>query len=360
MKKILTVIGARPQFVKAATVSRAFSKIKGVSEIIVHTGQHFDQNMSEVFFTEMEIPKPDHFLNVNSLGHGAMTGKMMEGLEALMISEKPDAVMVYGDTNSTLAGAITAKKLQIKVAHVEAGLRSFNMHMPEEVNRILTDRISDILYCPTEVARKNLMEEGYGHFNARIAVIGDVMYDAAMYYAEKSHEKSSIIDDLGLKDFALCTLHRAENTDDKEKLASICSALNTIGKDLEIILPLHPRTKKMLAAYGLKLNVRTIEPVGYFDMIALISSSDLVLTDSGGLQKEAYFFKKPCVTMREQTEWVELIEAGVNMLTGSDGDLIVKSVEIMRNKELSFNADLYGDGNASVKIAEDLFASLND
>ena len=226
MIKILTVVGARPQFVKAATVSRAIQKLNGIEEILVHTGQHFDKNMSDVFFDEMEISKPNFQLAINNLGHGAMTGQMMEGLEKLMLEIKPDAVLIYGDTNSTLAGAITARKLHIKVVHVEAGLRSFNMDMPEEVNRILTDRISDVLYCPTDEAKKNLLKEGYENIDTRIEVIGDVMYDAALFYAEKSNEISTIVSDLSLGDFALCTLHRAENTDERSNLESICRALN--------------------------------------------------------------------------------------------------------------------------------------
>ena len=352
--KILTVIGARPQFVKAATVSRAFRELVDVHEVIVHTGQHFDQNMSDVFFEEMEIPRPDHFLNVNSMSHGAMTGRMMEGLEKLMMDKKPDAVLIYGDTNSTLAGALTAKKLHIRVIHVEAGLRSFNMDMPEEVNRILTDRISDVLYCPTEEARKNLLREGFEHFNCRIEVIGDVMYDAALFYARLSAERSTVISDLDLDRFALCTLHRAENTDKRENLEDICRALNALNAEIEIVLPLHPRTRKMLDNYGIELNVRIIDPVGYFDMIALLKKCSLVLTDSGGLQKEAYFFEKACVTMRDQTEWVELIRAGTNVLTGANGDLILASAREMLKKELSFSQKLYGDGHASESIARDI------
>lgn len=359
MIKILTVVGARPQFVKAATVSRAIRKLDGIEEKLVHTGQHFDQNMSDVFFEEMEIPKPDYQLNINSLGHAAMTGQMMEGLEKLMLAEKPDAVLIYGDTNSTLAGAITAKKLHIKVVHVEAGLRSFNIKMPEEVNRILADRISDILYCPTEEARKNLMAEGFENFNSRIVVIGDVMYDAALFYAEKSKITSKIIGKLSLDNYALCTLHRAENTDEKSKLESICKALNELNKEIEIVLPIHPRTKKMLEKFKLKLDVTLIEPVGYFDMISLLENASLVLTDSGGLQKEAYFFKKPCVTMREQTEWVELLDAKVNVLAGSDEKLILSGAKEMLARDCSFEARLYGDGNASELIALDLLNSLN-
>lgn len=360
MKKVLTVVGARPQFVKAATISRALKEFSDIREILVHTGQHFDQNMSDVFFDEMEIPKPDFHLNINSLNHGAMTGRMLEGLENLMLSEKPDIVLVYGDTNSTLAGALAASKLHISVAHVEAGLRSFNMNMPEEINRILTDRISDILYCPTDTARKNLMEEGFSKFGSRITVPGDVMYDAALFYAKKAGEKSKIRQELGLTSYVLCTLHRAENTDDIGRLSSICNALNEISKTYQVVLPLHPRTKKLLEKTGLKLNFQTIEPVGYFDMLSLLENTEVVLTDSGGLQKEAYFFKKPCITMRDQTEWVELLEAGVNVLTGSNGNKIMEAVWEMKQKKLSFDQLLYGNGNAAAVIAEDLMKYLNN
>ncbi len=359
MKKVFTVVGARPQFVKAATVSRAIQKTEGIEEVLVHTGQHFDKNMSDVFFDEMDIPKPDHHLDIHSLNHGAMTGRMMEGLEKLMLEEKPDVVLIYGDTNSTLAGAVTASKLHIPVAHVEAGLRSFNMEMPEEVNRILADRVSNILYCPTETAKKNLRKEGYENIDARIVISGDVMYDAALFYAEKSEEMSSVTDNIESDRFVLCTLHRAENTDDPAKLASICSALNKINEDRRVILPLHPRTKKLLDQHAINLDFDTIDPVGYFDMIALLKGCELVLTDSGGLQKEAYFFKKPCVTMREQTEWVELIEEGVNILTGSDGEKILNAADEMTQKNVSFDNQLYGDGHAADLIVEDLLNYLN-
>lgn len=359
MKKVLTIVGARPQFVKAATLSRVFGTRDDVRELIVHTGQHFDKNMSDVFFDEMEIPKPDFQLDIHSLNHGAMTGRMMEGLEKLMLDEKPDMVLIYGDTNSTLAGALSAVKLHIPVAHVEAGLRSFNMEMPEEVNRILADRVSDILYCPTETARQNLIDEGYESIATEILVTGDVMLDAAMFYAEKSREKSTIVSNLNLKNFVLVTLHRAENTDDPEKLSSIINALNAINEECPIVLPIHPRTKKLIAQYGLETNFQTIEPVGYFDMIALLENSSMVMTDSGGLQKEAYFFKKPCITMREQTEWVELVSEGVNILTGSDGDKIMSAYKSMSGKELSFNNRLYGDGHAAESIVGHLLEHLN-
>ena len=266
--KIITIIGARPQFVKAAALSRELSKHESIEEIIVHTGQHFDANMSEVFFEEMEIPKPKFNLAINSLSHGAMTGRMLEKIESLLLQEKPDLLLVYGDTNSTLAGALAAKKLHIKVAHVEAGLRSFNMQMPEEINRILTDRISDYLFCPTQSAMDNLEKEGFVNIDCKIMRTGDVMQDAALYYAEKSAEKSTISEELNLDKFILTTFHRAENTDNREKLNSIVNSLNHIHEKIcPIVVPLHPRTKSKLEQFGLELKVKLIDPVGYFDMI---------------------------------------------------------------------------------------------
>jgi UDP-GlcNAc3NAcA epimerase len=351
--KILTVIGARPQFVKAAALSREFAKHNEIEEILVHTGQHFDANMSDIFFDEMEIPKPKYNLNINSIGHGAMTGRMLEGIEEILIKEKPDLLLVYGDTNSTIAGALAAKKLHIKVAHVEAGLRSFNMQMPEEVNRILTDRISDYLLCPTQTAIDNLMKEGYKNIDTIIEKTGDVMQDAANFYAQKSEQKSTIIKELNLDKYILTTLHRAENTDDKNRLSNIVEALNQIHQTIcPIVLPLHPRTKKKLDSFGLKLNVKLINPVGYFDMIELIKNSSLVMTDSGGLQKEAFFFKKNCVTMRDQTEWIELIIADVNVLVGADMNQIINKSKFMLNKTSDFTVNLYGNGMASKNIIE--------
>ena len=351
--KIVTVIGARPQFVKAAALSREFAKHKNIEEILIHTGQHFDANMSAVFFDEMEIPKPMYNLNINSVGHGAMTGRMLEGIEAILLKEKPDLLLVYGDTNSTTAGALAARKLHIKVAHVEAGLRSFNMEMPEEVNRIITDRISDYLFCPTQTAIDNLNNEGYKNIDIQIVKSGDVMQDAAEFYALKSKEKSTIIANIKLDKYIVATLHRADNTDDKERLTDIVEALNEIHTTIcPIVLPLHPRTKAKLKLHGLQLNVKLIDPVGYFDMIELIKNSELVMTDSGGLQKEAFFFEKNCVTMRDQTEWVELINADVNVLVGANKIQILKQVDIMLNQTSNFNVDLYGNGAACKNIVD--------
>ncbi len=348
--KIITIVGARPQFVKAAALSRAFSKHQQIEEIIVHTGQHFDANMSEVFFKEMEIPKPKYNLNINSVGHGAMTGRMLEQIEKILLDEKPDLLLVYGDTNSTIAGALAAKKLHIKVAHVEAGLRSFNMEMPEEVNRILTDRIADFLFCPTQTAVDNLMNEGYKNIDCKLIKCGDVMQDAANFYAQKSKEKATLTKNGIPKKFILCTLHRAENTDDKERLTNIVNALNEIHKKIPVVLPLHPRTKAKLAQFRLQLNVNLIEPVGYFDMIELLKNCTLVMTDSGGLQKEAFFFQKNCVTLRDQTEWVELIKNNVNVLVVANKTQIIAAFEKMIHQTSNFTIDLYGNGKACENI----------
>ncbi len=350
--KLLTVVGARPQFVKAAALSRALDRIEGIEELIVHTGQHFDSNMSEVFFEEMQIPKPAFNLAINSLGHGAMTGRMLEEIEKLILSEKPNMVLVYGDTNSTIAGALAAKKLHVAVGHVEAGLRSFNMAMPEEVNRILTDRISDHLFCPTDTAINNLKKEGYDNIDCHVHRTGDVMQDAAIYYAQFVEEKSHVLKDNNItEDIALVTIHRAENTDDPKRLNAIVNALNHIHKKLRVVCPLHPRTRKIMDKLKLIPEFDLIDPVGYFDMIALLQRSKVVLTDSGGLQKEAFFFNSPCVTMRDQTEWVELVENGFNMIAGADSDQIIAAFNQMIDASPDFSLDLYGKGKASENIA---------
>ena len=352
--KIVTVIGARPQFIKAAVVSRAIAAHKDIKEVIVHTGQHFDANMSDIFFEEMCIPKPDYNLNVNGLGHGAMTGQMLEKIEAVLLQEKPDWVLVYGDTNSTIAGALAAKKLHIKVAHVEAGLRSFNMDMPEEINRILTDRISDILFCPTETAVNNLKKEGYENINCRIVRNGDVMQDAALFYAGRAERPKADIPE----DFVLCSVHRAENTDDPERLRNIFSALEEISKTCRVVLPLHPRTKGKLSATGYDTNnshILFIEPVGYLEMVWMLKHCRLVMTDSGGLQKEAYFFDKYCITLRDETEWVELVKYGYNFLAGDDkGKIISLYNRISDKNNIEQKTPLYGNGNAGDLIVETL------
>lgn len=355
--KILTVIGARPQFIKAAPVSKEIAKRSGVEEVIVHTGQHFDKAMSDIFFNEMGIPAPNYNLNINSVGHGAMTGRMMEEIEKIIGYENPDWVMVYGDTNSTLAGALTAKKMGVKVLHVESGLRSFNMDMPEEINRILTDRISDVLACPTEGAISNLVAEGFEQFPCIFVNTGDVMQDAALLYGEVSAKYSTVLDVNGLigEEFVLCTIHRAENTNNIDRLRSIVAALNIINEEKRVILPIHPRTQAIALDNRIKFNFDPIGPVGYFDMIELLKSAQMVLTDSGGLQKEAFFFNKPCVTMRDETEWTELIESGGNVLAGTDIKNILAAFEYMKDSSVDFDADLYGDGQASKKIINSLF-----
>jgi UDP-GlcNAc3NAcA epimerase len=356
MKKIVTILGARPQFIKAAVVSRAV-KNSGIKEIIVHTGQHFDKEMSDIFFEEMEIPRPNYTLNINNLSHGAMTGRMLEKIEEVLLKEKPDTVLVYGDTNSTLAGALAAAKLNIPVAHVEAGLRSFNRAMPEEINRILTDRISAYLFCPTDTAVKNLKKEGFDAFNCQVQNVGDVMYDAALFYEKKSDQASNIIARLKLEKekFILCTVHRQENTDDKAQLTSLFGTLNEIHRSIKVVLPLHPRTRKILEQWGIKPQITIIEPVGYFDIIQLIKHSKFVMTDSGGMQKEAFFFGKYCITLRNETEWVELIDHEVNFLAGVSTDKILGSIE-RAQKPFPPVQKLYGDGKASKKILSKLIS----
>lgn len=355
MKKIVTVLGARPQFVKAAVLSRVIKEHNEIEEVIVHTGQHFDANMSAVFFQEMEIPEPTYNLAINSLGHGAMTGQMLEKIEIILNDEKPDAVVVYGDTNSTIAGSLAAKKMHIKVIHIEAGLRSFNMEMPEEINRILTDRISDLLCCPTDSALLNLKNEGFDNLPIRVEKNGDIMKDAVMYYGEKSAEKSSIISDLNLtaNEFVLATIHRQENTDDSEKLKSIFEGLEAIHANCQVVLPLHPRTKKIIAQHNLKPNITFIEPVGYFDMLELLKHCKMVVSDSGGLQKEAFFNQKHCIIVREETEWVELVENEFATIVGSDASKMVSAFNAFKNSTSNFNKELYGN-----EVGESIYQSI--
>lgn len=357
--KIITIVGARPQFIKASAISREIVKHNNIRELIVHTGQHFDKNMSEIFFNEMHIPRPVYNLDVNMLNHGAMTGRMLEKIEQILIDDLPDLVLIYGDTNSTLAGALAASKLHIPVAHVEAGLRSFNMKMPEEINRILSDRISDFLFCPTQTAINNLKQEGFEKFTNRIILSGDVMYDSVLFYSELAEQNSKIITDLNLKNFILCTLHREENTDNLHNLSSIIDALNIINKKTPIVLPLHPRTKKLLNHNKIKMEFHPIDPVGYLDMMQFLKHCSLVVTDSGGLQKEAFFFKKNCVTLRNETEWVELVENGFNIIAGTDRNNIRDCIDLMLNKKSDFSLTLYGNGNASKIIVEELMKNFS-
>jgi UDP-GlcNAc3NAcA epimerase len=343
--------------VKAAVVSRAFAKISGIEEVIVHTGQHYDGNMSDVFFTEMCIPKPKYNLGVCGLSHGAMTGRMMEQIEAVMLQERPDWVLVYGDTDSTLAGALAASKLHIRLAHVEAGLRSFNMQMPEEINRILTDRVSNILFCPTQTAIDNLRREGYDNIDTQIVRTGDVMYDAALFYSASARPPQAELPE----HFILCTLHRAENTDAPEILAGLMTALEEVsGKHLPVVLPLHPRTRAKLDAMGYDRAtspIRFIEPVGYFEMVWLLQHCSLVMTDSGGVQKEAFFFRRPCVTLRNETEWVELVAGGYNRLAGTMPSEIMTATETMLAATPDYSVPLYGDGHSGELIIKKILES---
>lgn len=352
--KILTVVGARPQFVKAAVLSRKIQQTEGMEEILVHTGQHFDDNMSEIFFKEMSIPKPNYSLKTGGKSHGVMTGQMMMELEPIVVKEKPDILLVYGDTNSTLAGALVAAKLHIPIAHVEAGLRSFNMNMPEEINRILTDRISQWLFCPTGVAKKNLLGEGLAP--EKIHVVGDIMYDAALYYKKSLQPTASVRDYVdSVKKFSLCTIHRAENTDDPKRLGEIFSALSLIAKENPLFLPLHPRTRNKVAELKLSTeNINVVSPVGYGDILYLLNNCKLVLTDSGGMQKEAYFFNKPCITLRDETEWVETVESGVNVLVGGKKEKILSAFEKMNLEKIEFPETIYGDGHTAEKIIGEL------
>lgn len=347
--KIVTILGARPQFIKAASLSYQIENNKDIEEVIIHTGQHFDENMSKIFFDDMGIPKPKYNLNINSLSHGAMTGRMLEEIEKVLLVEKPDWVVVYGDTNSTIAGALAAKKLHIKVAHIEAGLRSFDMIMPEEINRILTDQISDALFCPTKSAIENLEIEGFINKDVIITNCGDIMYESAMHFKPKMKEVPGVG-----TNFILATIHRQENTDNKNKLARIVNSFNELVKAGEkIIIPLHPRTKKLINKYNLKVDFTAIEPVGYLEMIYLLDKCKLVITDSGGLQKEAYFFSKFCITLRDSTEWVELIENKVNVLLDINSDL-VERMSILLNNKVDSSTELYGDGNCSRIIVDTL------
>ena len=354
--KLLTIVGARPQFIKAAVLSRYIrdNPSCGIKETLLHTGQHYDENMSEIFFTEMDIPKPEINLNVGSGTHGKTTGLMLSLIEEKIIEYKPDAILVYGDTNSTLAGTLAGSKQNIPVAHVEAGLRSFMMSMPEEQNRRLTDHLSTWLFCPTQTAIDNLFKEGIKNNsitskpssdNKIVELTGDIMYDASLFYRKKS---SYLIKE---KDFILLTIHRAENTDNLTRLSSIVSAINSLNK-YKFIFPVHPRTKKILVQNNLFFlsHVRMIDPVGYLEMLAYEEFCIMILTDSGGVQKEAYFFKKPCITMRDSTEWIELVDNGWNTLTGADTDKIINAVKNI--KIPSSYPSLYGDGNSAQKITK--------
>lgn len=366
--KVFTIVGARPQFIKAAAVSRVIrvynqSKSRNeINEIIVHTGQHFDTNMSKTFFDQLDIPKPTHNLGVSGLDHGAMTGRMLEGIEILIKQERPDWVLVYGDTNSTLAGSLAASKLHVPLAHVEAGLRSFNLAMPEEINRTLTDRISTILFCPTTTAVANLKVEGYpfalpGHRVQTIKNVGDVMYDATLHYREMAlHNISLDTWQLMDRDYVLCTLHRAENTDNPERLKNIFSALREIAEKYTVLLPLHPRTYKLIINTGKQScldGIRVIDPVPYLEMQRLEMGAKVILTDSGGIQKEAFFHAVPCITLRDETEWIETVTSGWNTLVGADKHSIIEAFEKTK-KPLKIDEQPYGNGDAANIILETL------
>jgi len=353
--KLLSVVGARPQFVKLAPLDRAVQRHNvghatgAIEHIIVHTGQHYDANMSDVFFDELSLPQPHHHLGIGSGSHGAQTGRMLERIEEVLLQEKPDAVLVLGDTNSTLAGALAAAKLHVPVAHVEAGLRSFNRRMPEEVNRVLADHVSDWLFCPTQTAVDNLKQEGIVQ---GVHQVGDVMYDAVLHYAKEAQARSCVLKRLKLsaKGYALATVHRAENTDDPQRLKSIFLALEQIAKEgLPVIAPLHPRTRKQLSASGIQVSqARCIEPVSYLDMLLLEQNAKIILTDSGGVQKEAYWFKVPCLTLRDETEWVETVKAGWNTLVGADRESIVRVVGLAQGT--LNHLELYGSGRAAEQV----------
>lgn len=356
--KIITVVGARPQFIKAAAISRVIAThyATQIEEQIIHTGQHFDENMSKVFFDDLGIPEPHHHFAISGGYHGAMTGKMLEAVEGVLLKEKPDWVMVYGDTNSTLAGALAGAKLHIPVAHVEAGLRSFNMRMPEEVNRILSDRVSSLLFCPTETAVRNLSIEG---ITSGVLHVGDVMLDVALHYRDIALERSTIQRKLGLegRQFVLATCHRAENTDEPQRLAEILTGLATIAKQTPVIFPLHPRTRKIIESQGLNGVMRSLtvlEPLSFLDMIALEQSAQKIITDSGGVQKEAFFFSVPCITTRDETEWTETVDSRGNVLVGACASKIVEAFETDISPD--FGIKPYGNGQASSVIVSALLS----
>ncbi len=358
--RVVTVVGARPQFVKASVVSRAFRATAAIEEFLLHTGQHYDENMSGLFFRELDIPEPDCHLGIGSASHGAQTGRMVEAIERTLLDIQPDWVLVYGDTNSTLAGALAAVKLHVPVAHVEAGLRSFNRRMPEEVNRVLTDHVADLLFAPTETAVKNLATEGI--VGARVALVGDVMYDAALHYGRVAESESRVLQRLGLEPeaYVLATIHRAENTDDPARLAEILAGLAAVASHTPVVLPAHPRTKKALADHvalaKTRDSLRVIDAVGYLDMLMLEKHARAVATDSGGVQKESFFFQVPCVTLREETEWVELVELGWNRLVGqiNAGSVEDTVVTALRAAKPESTARPYGEGHTASEIVRRL------
>ena len=362
--KIVTIVGARPQFIKAAPVSRAIQKHNRegsgtqIKEVIVHTGQHYDDKMSAIFFKDLDLPEPHVNLNIGSGPHGWQTAQMLMRVEEVLIAQKPDLVMLYGDTNSTLAGALAAVKLHIPVAHVEAGLRSFNREMPEEHNRVVSDHLSDLLFCPTRTAVKNLEHEG---ITKGVHCVGDVMYDSVLFNIHLAEKRSHILKQYNLKpkNYALATVHRAENTDAPERLKAILNALEEITSNgLPVILPLHPRTRNKISDFNLFHNsLQLIDPVSYLDMLLLEKQAKVILTDSGGVQKEAYWFKVPCITLRNETEWIETKESGWNVIVGSEPTSIIRAVE--QTQPGSIHKDAYGNGDSAEKIADILMKSDN-
>lgn len=382
MIRLLNIIGARPQIIKAAAISRAIRTwfAGEVEEHILHTGQHYDANMSEVFFRELGIPEPDYNLHVGSGSHGVQTAKMIEGVEAVLTEQHYDGIIVYGDTNSTLAAAVAASKIHVPVFHVEAGLRSFNMSMPEEINRIVCDQLSSVLFTPTQTGLKNLQAEGFPVGDGaqckaygvrkfadgreqRVVLSGDVMYDNSMYFSAMADMQSNIIERLGLsyRKFVLATIHRPANTDNPENLKTIFRALNDIAaKGMDVVLPLHPRTRQRLAVSGLGVSgkIRVIEPASFFEIIRLEKNAAIVMTDSGGVQKEAFFYGTPCVILRPETEWVEIVEAGAGIIADADYDRIMAAYEQLVNKPVAFPA-LFGDGHASEKIIKEIINYLH-
>ena len=366
--KIVTVIGARPQIIKAAALSRAIKEhfSKEVQEVIVHTGQHYDDNMSKVFFDELELPQPNYNLGVGSESHGVQTARMIEGIEAILLKEKPDCLVVYGDTNSTLAGAIAASKIHVPIVHIEAGLRSFNKSMPEEINRICCDHCSTLLFSPTATGYKNLINEG---ITSGIYHCGDVMYDNSKHFANIADRKSQILDKEGLRgiDYVLCTIHRDNNTDQPERLNAIFKALLKISETKTIVMPLHPRTSKLLKS-NLKedlfdkisnnKNIKILPPASFFDMIVLERHAQMVVTDSGGVQKEAFFFQKPCLILRSETEWKEIVECGAAIITDADEEKIIESYNRFVDNPPHNYPDIFGDGNAATFICKEILENF--
>jgi len=375
--KIITIVGARPQFIKSAAISRAIQMhfSDKIQEIIVHTGQHYDHAMSQIFFDEMKIPKPDYNLQVGSGTHGRQTAEMIVGIEDILLKEKPQALVVYGDTNSTLAGAIAAAKYHIPIVHIEAGLRSFNKKMPEEVNRIMCDHVSTLLFSPTKTGYQNLQNEGFSIKNIApftadnpcIYHCGDIMYDNSLYFAKYIETKPEIFGKFGVEPnaYILATIHRNNNTDDHQRLTNIFRALMAISKEVEVILPIHPRTKKMLESFSdIKAEIETntrikiIEPLGFLDMTALEANCKMVMTDSGGVQKEAYYFEKPCVVFRAETEWVELVENGTCIIADADSERILNAYKELISKENLTYPAIFGDGKSAVFIMQEVLAQL--